>query len=156
MKTVSEYGATVRWARGDQPFLDQKYSRGHTWEFDGGASVAASSSPKVVPLPMSVAENVDPEEAFVASLASCHLLFFLYFAAKRGFVLDSYVDEAVGIVAKNAAGKLAVTNVTLRPVTVFSGDKQPTAQELSEMHHEAHDNCFIANSVTTEVETVLR
>ena len=152
---MSEYGATVRWARGDQPFLDQKYSRGHTWEFDGGASVAAYSSPKVVPLPMSVAENVDPEEAFVASLASCHLLFFLYFAAKRGFVLDSYVDEAVGIVAKNAAGKLAVTNVTLRPVTVFSGDKQPSAQELAEMHHEAHDNCFIANSVTTEVETVL-
>ena len=152
---MSEYGATVRWARGDQPFLDQKYSRGHTWEFDGGASVSASSSPKVVPLPMSVAENVDPEEAFVASLASCHLLFFLYFAAKRGFVLDSYVDEAVGIVAKNAAGKLAVTNVTLRPVTVFSGDKQPSAQELAEMHHEAHDNCFIANSVTTEVETVL-
>ena len=152
---MSEYGATVRWARGEQPFLDQKYSRAHAWEFDGGATIAASSSPKVVPVPMSVEEHVDPEEAFIASLASCHLLFFLYFAAKRGFVLDSYVDEAVGIVAKNAAGKLAVTKVTLRPRTVFSGEKQPSAQELAEMHHEAHDNCFIANSVTTEVETIL-
>ncbi len=152
---MSDYRTTVRWERGDQNFLDNKYSRSHTWIFDGGAQIAASSSPHVVPVPMSVAENVDPEEAFIASISSCHLLFFLYFAAKRGFVLDTYVDEATGTVGKNAEGKLAVTKVTLRPVTAFSGDNQPSAEELEEMHHQSHESCFIANSVTTEIETIL-
>ena len=152
---MSDYRTTVRWERGDQNFLDNKYSRGHTWIFDGGAQIAASSSPHVVPVPMSIAENVDPEEAFIASISSCHLLFFLYFAAKRGFVLDTYVDEAAGTVGKNAEGKLAVTKVTLQPVTAFSGDNQPTAEELEELHHQSHENCFIANSVTTEIETIL-
>ncbi len=104
---------------------------------------------------MSVEENVDPEEAFIASISSCHLLFFLYFAARKGFVLDTYVDEAAGVVGKNTEGKLAVTKVTLRPVTVFSGDNQPSAEELEDMHHQSHENCFIANSVTTEIETLL-
>ena len=151
---MSEYRATIEWQRGDQAFLDNRYSRGHSWLFDGGARIAASSSPHVVPVPLSIEENVDPEEAFIASLSSCHMLFFLYFAAKGGFLLDSYVDEATGIVGKNAEGKLAVTNVTLNPVTRFSGD-QPNAEALEEMHHQAHEACFIANSVTTEVETRL-
>ena len=117
---MSEYRATIEWQRGDQAFLDNRYSRGHSWLFDGGARIAASSSPQVVPVPLSIEENVDPEEAFIASLSSCHMLFFLYFAAKGGFVLDSYVDDATGIVGKNAEGKLAVTKVTLNPVTRFS------------------------------------
>ena len=152
---MSDYRTTVRWERGAQSFLDNKYSRGHTWLFDGGAQIAASSSPHVVPVPMSVEENVDPEEAFIASISSCHLLFFLYFAARKGFVLDTYVDEAAGVVGRNTEGKLAVTKVTLRPVTVFSGDDQPSAEELEDMHHQSHENCFIANSVTTEIETLL-
>ena len=149
---MSEYYATVAWQRGDQAFSDNKYSRGHTWQFDGGLTVPASPSPHVVPAPMSVEENVDPEEAFVASLSSCHMLFFLSIAAKKGFVVDEYVDHAVGILAKNALGKMAMVKVTLRPNIRFSGDKQPTKEEQENMHHQAHDLCFIANSVTTEVE----
>jgi organic hydroperoxide reductase OsmC/OhrA len=113
--------------------------------------VPASSSPHVVPLPLSVEAAVDPEEAFVASLSSCHMLVFLSLAAKRGFVVDSYRDEAVGVLAKDSAGKLAMTRVTLRPEIQFSGDKRPTAEELAAMHHDSHDQCFIASSVKTEV-----
>ncbi|MDJ0958945.1 MAG: OsmC family protein [Arenicellales bacterium] len=149
---MSEYYATVAWQRGDQAFGDNKYSRGHTWQFDGGLTIPASPSPHVVPAPMSVEENVDPEEAFVASLSSCHMLFFLSIAAKKGFVVDEYVDHAVGILAKNALGKMAMIKVTLRPNIIYSGDKQPTNEEQDNMHHQAHDLCFIANSVTTEVE----
>src|SRR5689334_21070678 len=133
------YQATVSWNRGDQGFVDTHYSRGHEWAFDGGLRVPASSSPLSVPLPMSVAANVDPEEALVAATSSCHMLFFLYIAAKRGFVVDSYVDQAIGVMEKNSDGKVAITRVTLRPAIVFSGERQPVPQELDAMHHESHD-----------------
>ncbi|MEW5888456.1 MAG: OsmC family protein [Pseudomonadota bacterium] len=148
---MSEYTATIHWQRGAQPFTDNRYSRGHTWTFDGGAQVPASSSPHVVPLPYSVASAVDPEEAYVASLSSCHMLWFLSIAAKRGFRIDSYTDTAVGLMDRNDAGRLAMTRVTLRPRAAFSGDRLPSAAELEAMHHEAHQQCFIANSVKTEV-----
>jgi len=145
------YKAQIIWRRGDAVFTDNRYSRGHTWRFDGGVDVPASSSPLSVRVPLSVEAAVDPEEAFVASLSSCHMLWFLSIAAKKGFRVDDYADEAVGVLAKNAAGKLAMTRVTLRPRVRFSGDKRPSAEELSKLHHEAHEECFIANSVTADV-----
>ncbi len=148
---MAEYTATVAWERGDAKFTDNRYSRGHRWSFDGGIDVPASASPHVVPLPLSVAAAVDPEEAFVASLSSCHMLYFLYFAAKGGFVVDGYRDEAVGLLAKNDAGKMAMTRVTLRPDVRYSGEKRPTQAETDAMHHQAHEECFIAQSVKTEV-----
>ena len=149
---MSEYSATIRWERGDQRFTDNRYSRRHSWSFDGGAQVVASSSPHVVPLPYSDAGAVDPEEAFVASLSSCHMLWFLSIAAKRGFCVDSYVDDAVGTMSKNDSGKLAITRVTLRPNVAFSGERIPTRSELETMHHQAHEECFIANSVKPDVQ----
>jgi organic hydroperoxide reductase OsmC/OhrA len=148
---MSAYSVTVSWQRGDQPFTDHRYSRAHTWVFDGGVEVPASSSPHVVPLPCSRADAVDPEEAFVASLSSCHMLWFLSIAAKRRFCVDSYTDEASGVMGRNASGKLAMIRVTLRPRAAFVGDRRPTNAEIESMHHEAHSECFIANSVTTEV-----
>lgn len=151
---MSEYYATINWSRGkDENYTNHEYSRGHTWSFDGGVSVPASSSPHVVPLPFSVEENVDPEEAFVASLSSCHMLFFLSIAAKRKFVVDSYSDEAVGVMDKDDSGKMAMTLVTLRPKVIFSGERQPTRIQLEKMHHQSHEQCFIANSVKTKVVT---
>src|SRR5437899_5048351 len=135
---MSEYSATIRWERGDQRFTDNRYSRRHSWSFDGGAQVAASSSPHVVPLPYSDAGAVAPEEAFVASLSSCHMLWFLSIAAKRGFCIDSYVDDAVGVMDKDALGKLAMTRVTLRPKVAFAGNRLPTKSDIRSMHHEAH------------------
>jgi organic hydroperoxide reductase OsmC/OhrA len=148
---MSEYQATVVWSRDGAAFSDKRYSRGHRWLFDGGVEVPASASPKVVPLPLSVAAAVDPEEAFVASLSSCHMLWFLFIAAQRGFVVDSYRDEAVGLLAKDSAGQLAMTTVTLRPEVHFAGAQRPTADELVAMHHQSHEQCFIARSVKTEV-----
>lgn len=148
---MSEYTAEVAWQRGDQPFLDHRYSRRHLLRFDGGIEVPGSSSPHVVPLPYSDAAAVDPEEAFVASLSSCHMLWFLGLAAKRGFRVDRYVDAAVGVMAPNEAGKLAMTVVTLRPSVRFSGEVLPTAQDIHALHHAAHDACFIASSVKSEV-----
>ena len=148
---MSEYVVTVRWERAGQRFIDNKYRRAHTWSFDGGIEVPGSSSPTVVPLPYSEAHAVDPEEAFVASLSSCHMLWFLSIAAQRRFCVESYVDEALGVMGRNAAGKLAMTKVTLRPNVVFVGEQRPTADEIAAMHHEAHDQCFIASSVTTDV-----
>lgn len=148
---MSEYQTVVVWSRDGAVFTDSRYSRGHRWIFDGGVEVAASSSPHVVPLPLSVAAAVDPEEAFVASLSSCHMLVFLSLAAKRGFVVDSYRDEAVGVLARNSSGKLAMTTVTLRPEVQFTGDKEPSAEQLLQMHDESHEQCFIASSVTTDV-----
>jgi len=150
---MSKHRATIRWQRDGQPFTDNRYSRAHSWHFDGGAEIAASASPDVVPLPHSVAANVDPEEAYVASLSSCHMLTFLAIAAKRKFLVDSYVDEAEGLLAENAVGRLAVTRVTLRPRVKFSGEKQPSREQLEKMHHRSHELCFIANSVLTEVVT---
>ncbi len=148
---MHQYEASIAWRRDGQVFIDNRYSRGHEWRLDGGAVVPASSSPHVVPLPMSVAANVDPEEALVAAVSSCHMLFFLSIAAKRGFVVDSYVDRAVGVMEKNSEGKIAMTRITLRPDIVFSGDRISTPQELDAIHHMSHEQCYIANSIKAEV-----
>lgn len=149
---MSEYFAKINWKRNaTENYIDNKYSRGHEWVFDGGITVQASSSPHVVPLPYSVEENIDPEEAFVASLSSCHMLFFLSIAAKNKFVVDSYVDDAVGLMEKGCDGKVLMTKVTLRPYVLFSGEKVPTMAQLNKMHHQSHEQCFIANSVKTEI-----
>lgn len=148
---MAQYSAEILWQRGEQDFLGNRYSRRHLLRFDGGAEVAGSSSPHVVPVPMSDAAAVDPEEAFVASLSSCHMLWFLSIAAKRKFCVDRYADAAVGVMAKNAEGKTAMTVVTLRPEVQFSGERLPTREQIEQLHHEAHEECFIANSVKTEV-----
>jgi organic hydroperoxide reductase OsmC/OhrA len=148
---MSEYAATIEWQRAGATFTDNRYSRGHSWRFDGGVEVPASSSPHSVRLPYSVAEAVDPEEAFVASLSSCHMLWFLSIAAKHGYGVERYRDEAVGVMARNAEGKLAMTRVTLRPVVTFYGEKRPSAAEHEALHHEAHEECYIASSVKTEM-----
>ena len=146
-----EYKATVSWKRGGgEAFTDMKFSRGHLWSFDGGVSVPGSSSPHSVRVPFSRADAVDPEEAFVAALSSCHMLTFLYLAAKQGLVVDAYDDEAVGVMTKNERGKLFVSKVALRPRIAFSGAK-PSDAELADLHHHSHEECFIANSVLTEV-----
>lgn len=151
---MSEYLAKIYWNRGkSESFVDSKFSRGHSWSFDGGIEVQASSSPHVVHLPYSVEAAIDPEEAFVASLSSCHMLFFLFIAAKRTFLVDEYVDNAVGIMEKGPDGKIVMTKVTLRPQVKFSGEIQPTTKQIEEIHYESHDQCFIANSVKTEVVT---
>jgi len=147
-----EYRASVKWKRsGDAKFTDQRYSRGHAWSFDGGITVPASSSPLSVRLPYSVAEAVDPEEALVAALASCHMLTFLYVAAKQGFVVDDYADDAVGEMTKNERGRFWVSKVTLSPRIAFSGETRPSPEQLDELHHLAHEECYIANSVKSEV-----
>ncbi|MDP2006758.1 MAG: OsmC family protein [Rubrivivax sp.] len=148
---MAEHTALLQWQR--QPhetFTDQRYSRRHTLRFDGGVVLAASSSPSVVPLPMSDAAAVDPEELFVAALSSCHMLWFLSLAAAGGHVVDAYEDDAVGVMARNAAGRLAMTVVTLRPRVAFAGTA-PDAATQAALHHAAHEACFIANSVHTEV-----
>ncbi len=151
---MSEYYAKVAWSRGsDERYTDNKYSREHEWTFDGGLTVPASSSPHVVPLPYSVEANVDPEEAFVASLSSCHMLFFLSIAAKNRFIIDQYIDNAVGIMEEDSDGKVSMTKVTLRPEITFAADTQPSYEKLEQMHHQSHEQCFIANSVKTEVTT---
>jgi organic hydroperoxide reductase OsmC/OhrA len=147
---MQEFTATIAWARGDQPFADKRYSRAHTWRFDGGLEVPASSSPLSVPLPMSVAANVDPEEALVASVSSCHMLWFLAVAAAAGLVVDSYADQASGTMEKDARGKLSMTRIDLHPAIRFSG-RQPDRAELEALHHHAHDECYIANSIRAEV-----
>jgi organic hydroperoxide reductase OsmC/OhrA len=148
---MSTYTAEIRWSRGEQKFTDNRYSRAHTWRFDGGVEVPASSSPHVVPLPLSAENAVDPEEAFVASLASCHMLWFLSIAAKRGYTVDLYTDAATGVMEKNAAGRLAMTRVTLHPQAGFSGAKVPNRATLDALHHAAHAECFIAASIRSEV-----
>ena len=145
------FGATVLWKRAeDTVFTDNKYSRAHVWRFDGGAEVPASSSPHIVKPPFSAAENVDPGEAFVASLSSCHMLFFLAGAAKAGFVVDEYRDDAQGLLARSDKGRLHVSQVTLRPHVTYAG-KAPDSGFEAGLHHEAHEQCFIANSVLTRV-----
>lgn len=148
---MSEYTAKIEWQRGEQEFLGNRYSRTHTLRFDGGVELPGSSSASVVPLPMSDASAVDPEELFVASLSSCHMLWFLSIASARKFCVDSYGDDPSGILARNAEGKTAMTVVTLKPRVVFSGALQPTVEQIHALHHKAHAECFIANSVKTEV-----
>jgi organic hydroperoxide reductase OsmC/OhrA len=148
---VSTYSAIVRWSRGDAPdFAKGQYSRAHEWAFDGGAVVPASPSPHVVPAPWSDRAGVDPEEAFVASLSSCHMLFFVDFARRGGLVVDAYVDEAEGVLEKRSDGKMAITRVTLHPRVTWGGDP-PDAAAIADLHHRAHEECFIANSVTADV-----
>lgn len=147
---MHQFFATVAWQRDGQDFAGQRYSRGHAWQFDGGLTVPASSSPLSVPLPMSVAENIDPEEALVAATSSCHMLFFLSLAAQRGYVIDDYRDDAVGELGKNAAGRLAMTRIVLRPRIVFAGEA-PSPEALAALHHAAHERCYIANSLTADV-----
>lgn len=148
---MSLYRATICWRRGGDRFDDNAYSRAHEWIFDGGRSIPASSSPHIVPVPMSVAENVDPEEAFVASLSSCHMLFFLSLAAAKGIVVDEYADAAEGQLGRDADGKMAMTRVVLRPRAIYSAGAVPLHDEILKLHHRAHERCFIANSVRTEV-----
>ena len=147
---MSRYTASVRWTRGGAKFTDSRYSRRHAWRFDGGAEVAGSSSPHSVPLPYSDAAAVDPEEAFVAAISSCHMLVFLFAASKAGFTATHYRDEAVGVLTKNERGVPWVSKVTLSPVIAWA-ERVPDDAELAKLHHAAHDGCFIANSVTTEI-----
>lgn len=147
------YNVKILWERKPaESFIDIKYSRAHLWEFDGGIELHASSSPHVVPVPMSDETAVDPEEAFVASISSCHMLWFLSLAANKKYVVEKYEDNSTGILAKNDEGKLAMTEVTLNPVIKFFGDKIPTETELNELHHMAHEKCYIANSVKTKIK----
>ncbi len=148
---MSEHVAVVTWERRGAVFTDNAYSREHRWAFDGGVEVVASASPAVVRPPLSTEAAVDPEEAFVAALSSCHMLWFLSIAARRGLVVDSYRDEAFGLMGRNPDGKLAIIRTTLRPAVTFGGDTPPDAAEVASIHHEAHEACFIANSVRTEV-----
>ena len=148
---MSHYRTDVLWTRGDQPFLDKQYSRKHLIRFDGGALVPGSSSPHVVRVPFSDPAAVDPEELFVAALSTCHMLWFLDHAARAGFVVDRYADHATGVMEKNAAGRLAMTVVTLHPDVAFSGAAKPTRAELDALHHASHEACFIANSVNSDV-----
>ena len=147
---MSTYTATLTWKRGEQSFADGKYSRGHEIAFDGGFSIPASSSPHVVRPPLSREDAADPEELFVAALSSCHMLFFLDFARRGGFVIDSYIDAPEGVLGKNAEGKMAMTKITLKPRVEWSGDKRPSAEEVAELNHKAHEACFIANSFNGE------
>jgi len=149
---MAEHKATIKWTLSQGDFLKGTYSREHTWTFDGGMTVAASSSPAAVRVPFSNPANVDPEEAFVASLSSCHMLTYLFIASRKGFEVTSYEDEAVGVMTKNEKGTPWVSAVTLYPRISYSRSKTPTAAEESQMHHAAHEGCFIANSVKTEVK----
>ncbi len=148
---MTRHSAITHWQRDAEAFTDRRYHRRHLWQFDGGATVAGSSSPGVVPLPLSDASAVDPEEAFVASLSSCHLLWFLDLACRAGWVVDDYRDDAEGTMARDADGRLAMTLVTLRPRVCFAGPRQPDAAEVRRLHEQAHDECFIARSVRSEV-----
>lgn len=145
------YTAETIWERGDQKFSDNLYSRKHTLRFDGGISMPGSSSPLVIPIPLSEPNAVDPEEAFISAISSCHMLWFLSIAAKNRFVVDSYHDRAIGIMVPNERKKYWVSSVTLQPQVIFSGSQVPSEDEIEKMHHEAHDQCFIANSVKTDI-----
>lgn len=148
---MSEHKAIIRWKNNSADFLKGRYSREHTWMFDGGVTVPASSSPSVVPTPYSNPAAVDPEEAFVASLSSCHMLTYIYLAQKGGFQVESYEDEAVGVMSKNEKGVPWVSAVTLHPKIVYGGEKKPTPADEARLHHLAHEQCFIAQSVKTDV-----
>lgn len=148
---MSQHTATIAWSRGDQDFPGNRYSRAHDWHFDGGTVVRGSSAPSSVPEPLSDPAAVDPEEALVAALSSCHMLFFLAYAAKGGFTVDSYRDEAVGVLGRDERGKTSMTAFTLRPAVAFSGESRPDAAAIDALHHRAHEACYIANSIRAEV-----
>ena len=148
---MSTYTAKISWKSDSaEAFAANRYTRGHMWQFDGGVTVPASSSPHSVRVPYSIEAAVDPEEALVAAASSCHMLSFLYVAAKAGFNAVSYDDDAVGEMTATAEGKQWISTITLDPQIVWSG-KEPTKEELDHLHHEAHDICYIANSIKSEV-----
>ncbi len=144
---MSEHHAEILWRRTSADFTYATYNREHEWRFKGGVVVQASAAPQF----RGSANCPDPEDAFVASLSSCHMLTFLAIASRKRYVIDAYDDDAVGHMTKNEAGRLWVSHVTLRPKIAFSGPNQPSAEEISAMHHTAHENCFIANSVSTQI-----
>ena len=148
---MHRYTAEVKWRNHGPDFLNNEYSRGHKWLFDGGYVVDASAAPGIVPAPWSLAENVDPEEAFIASLASCHMLFFLNIASNQGFLLESYTDNAEGFMGKDSKGRIAITKIVLHPMHEFSHDNCPDQDTIDRMHLSAHQQCFIANSVKTKI-----
>jgi organic hydroperoxide reductase OsmC/OhrA len=149
------YNVKVFWKKNpDEAFVDSKYSRSHTWSFDGGIEIPASSSPHVVPLPMSNESAVDPEEAFVAAVSSCHMLWFLSIAAEKGFIVESYEDSAIGVLGKNGEGKLAMTKIFLKPKVKFKNKTSPARKLVEELHRLAHEKCFIANSVKTKIAII--
>jgi len=148
---MSKHSAKIIWQNNSDSFPQNNYSRAHTWHFDGGLSVPASASPTIVPPPFSDEKAVDPEEAFIAALSSCHMLWFLSLAAKKGFNVLKYVDQAEGVLQKNESGKMAFTNVILQPRVTFEQNKFPAEAEFEELHHLAHSACFLANSVKTEI-----
>jgi organic hydroperoxide reductase OsmC/OhrA len=148
---MSEHIATIYWENRQEIFTDNQYSREHTWSFDGGIEVPASASTHVVPIPYSNPAYVDPEEAFVAALSSCHMLFFLAIAAKKQFIVERYRDRAIGIMDKNEAGKLAMITIQLHPEIAFGGDLIPTSAQIAVMHEQAHHQCFLANSVKANI-----
>lgn len=148
---MSKYKATITWFRNEQPFTDNKYKRVHQWKFDGGETIHASASPNIVPAPLSDPSAVDPEEAFVAALSSCHMLWFLSIVAKAGYIIDNYEDKAEGILAKNKHGKEAITEVSLFPKVTYQPEHAPTKEQNQQMHQQAHARCFIANSVKTTI-----
>lgn len=150
---MTSFSARVAWMRGDDDFLHGRYSRGHEWTFDGGLTIPASASPHNVPLPYAVAENVDPEEAYVAALSSCHMLFYLWLASRKRIGIDSYVDDAIGLM-EEVDGRTMVSRVELRPRVTYSGDA-PGREVEEAMHHEANELCFLANSVKTVIEVKL-
>jgi len=145
------YTANVRWTRGEETFLDRRYSRAHEWRFDGGIIVPASASPSVVRLPLSREDAVDPEEALLAAASSCHMLTFLDFAARAGLRVDSYEDDATATMGPRPDGRIAILKIVLKPAIVFSGDKRPDADALADLHHKAHETCFIANTLNCEM-----
>lgn len=144
------YTATVEWSRGDQPFIDNRYSRAHDWRFDGGAVVRGSSAPDSVPPPLSDPAAVDPEEALTAAVSSCHMLFFLAYAARAGLVVESYRDAAEAVLERDDRGRTSITRVTLRPAARFAGPG-PDSAALEALHHRAHEACYIANSIRARV-----
>ena len=153
---MSEHSSTIRWNRNGSAFRGGRYLRAHEWRFDGGSVVSASASPDIVPAPWSDPAAVDPEEAFVAALSSCHMLWFLSLAAAQGLVVDSYEDQAIGHMREISPGRLAIADVVLRPRVVFDPDYAAQDAQVEALHHAAHERCFLANSVTTQIRVESR
>jgi organic hydroperoxide reductase OsmC/OhrA len=150
-----KYTASIFWKKKEtESFTDNKYSRGHTWVFDGGVELPASASPQVVPLPMSDESAVDPEEAFVAAISSCHMLFFLSIAASSNYTIETYDDQAEGIMSKNEHGQMVMGDIILKPKIVFSGTTIPSAEQIAELHNSAHHKCYLANSIKSTIKII--
>ncbi|WP_144098000.1 OsmC family protein [Croceicoccus sediminis] len=149
---MGEYTAKVRWQIGEgEVFTTNRYNRRHEWHFDGGAVVAGCAAPGYLPPELIDESAVDPEEALLASAASCHMLYFLAYAAKAGFSIDRYEDNPVGRVEKNEAGDPWVATIAMRPCATFVGDNRPSADQIDDLHHRAHKSCIIANSLKSEM-----